>query len=147
MVTLIINTLCVLSNPVNSTENLKIEKRSITSLLLYKPLHTCFVSPYPDKEFGHYIGYTDEDCRNVVILFGNCMSTGQDFMLIVIGKMDQVWMYLQLKINSYLNPFNDKCGKSSKYTVNSKDKICYYYSAYGNKVLVKNNKTRTVSVR
>ncbi|OUM61622.1 hypothetical protein PIROE2DRAFT_12316 [Piromyces sp. E2] len=63
----LINTLCILSNPVNATDNLEIEKR----------------------KFGHFIGYTDEDCRNIVICrkynpngcvvrdrFSNCISTG-----------------------------------------------------------------------
>ncbi|OUM56667.1 hypothetical protein PIROE2DRAFT_18613 [Piromyces sp. E2] len=52
-------------------------------------IHTCSVKPYHDSEFGHFIGYTDEDCRNIVICrkynpngcvvrdrFGNCISTG-----------------------------------------------------------------------
>ncbi|OUM63853.1 hypothetical protein PIROE2DRAFT_9522 [Piromyces sp. E2] len=118
----------------NFTDDLNIEKRGITSPPFCKPLHICSVSPYHYSEFGHYIGYTDEDYKNIVI----CRKYNANGC-VARERYDRSSMdAFVVQDHSYLNPFNDGCGKSSNYTVNFKDKNSYY-AAYGNKVLVKNN--------
>jgi hypothetical protein len=140
-----------IANDLNQN-NTTLDKRDWCSLAF-----TCTHNPYYDDEFGHYIGYTDGDCRNIKICSKNskfnfcynqnrknrnCSRVGPFYKDCYDKNGKAVSVYPLT--TGYENPFSNKSVCISRWSVvlnPGNDKNCYY-GAYGNKVLVKNNKSR-----